>query len=139
MRSMWFPLTEERVLKLFARCYNRCDFEPIIARLSRQAAYESWNNFYHYRGRERVAQVLRERAAKLRATQPNEKAYMGFIMVKREMLGTHPEHCVCIAEGDDPSRVTGLVRIRFTPLHIQRIDIVAATTHTYTRGDYAGT
>ena len=138
MRLMWFPLTEEKVLKLFARCYNRSDFEPIIARLSRKAAYESWNNFYHYRGRESVTRVLRERAVRLQATAPKERAYMGFMMVKRDMIGTHPEHCVCICEGDDPNRVTGLVRIRFTPLRIQRIDIVAAATHPYTRGDYAG-
>lgn len=136
----WFPLTEERVLRLFARCYNRCDFEPIIARLSRKAAYESWNNFYHYKGRDKVARVLRERAAKLAATEVHERAYWGFMTVPRKMLDAKQlVHCVCIAEGGDPNRVTGLVRIRFTPLHIRRIDIVSAATHPYTRGDDAGT
>lgn len=137
---IWFLLTEERVLKLFAQCVNRCDFEPIIARLGRKAAYESWNNFYHYRGRDKVTQVLRERAAKLKATEPRERAYLGFMTVQRSFVDIkHLIHCVCISEGGDPNHVTGLVRIRYTPLHILRIDIVRATAYPYTRGEDAGT
>lgn len=133
------PLTEEKVLKLFAQCFNRADFEPVIARLSRKAAYESWNNFYHYRGRESVTKVLRERSEKLQVSQLGERAYLGFMSVQRSFADTkHLVHCVCLSEGD-PNNVTGLVRIRFTPLHIQRIDIIQAATHHYTRGDDAGT
>jgi hypothetical protein len=130
-------LTEEKALKLFARLYNKCDFSGIVRHLHPKATYESWDNFYKYTGRSSVAGVLGAKACSLREINPRNKAYIGFTMVKHDIIGTRCEPCLVLTR-DDPRQVIGVVRIKCSWRRIRRIRIYDGKGMTYTRGDYAG-
>jgi hypothetical protein len=130
-------LTEEKALRIFARCYNRGDFADIAARLHKKASYEAYNRFYVSTGEESVARLLTDKAAELRALPKPNRAYYGFMMVKHDVIGTRCESCLVLTR-DDTREVEGVVRIKCTPLRIRGIRILDPASCKYTRGDYAG-
>jgi hypothetical protein len=129
-------MTEEKALKLYARCYNSGDFSGLTALLHKKAAYEAHNRFYRTEGRDNVARLLGEKAAELRAIPQPNRAYYGFIMVKHDLIGLRAESCLVLTKAD-PWLVEGVVRIKCTPLHIKEIRILDPEKCKYTRGDYA--
>lgn len=130
-------MTEEKALKIFARCYNACDFEDVVRRLHKKASFEAFNRFYRNVGRDGVERFLAEKAAELRALPKPNRAHYGFMLIQRgfsPML--RPESCAVLTQ-DDPWKVEGVVRIKCTPLHIKDIRVFDPAKCQYTRGDYA--
>jgi hypothetical protein len=130
-------LTEERALKIFARCYNKGDFADIARRLHKKASFEAFYRFYRNEGRENVQGILTEKAAELRALPVANRAYYGFMMVKHDVIGLRAESCLVLTK-DDPWQVEGVVRIKCTALHIKDIRILDPDACKFTRGDFAG-
>jgi hypothetical protein len=130
-------MTEDKALKLFASCYNACDFSGISRLLHKKAGFEAFYRFYRNDGRDSVARLLQEKAAELRALPLPNKAYFGFMMVKHDVIGLRAESCLVLTK-NDPWQVEGVVRIKCTPLHIKDIKILDPVSCKYTRGDYAG-
>ena len=128
-------MTEERALKLFARCFNSGDFTKLIRRLHKKAVFEAYDRFYKYTGAEKVAAVLLQRAASLNSAPQRSRAYNGYVQVRYELIGLRMESCLVLT-GSDPRDVQGLVRIKCTPLHIKAITVLDPKLHTYTRADY---
>ena len=129
-------MTEEKALKLFARCYNACDFAAVVRRLHGHASFEAYKRFYRSDGRESVARLLAEKAAELRALPLPNRAYLGFMMVKRDIIGTRCESCVVLTRSD-PQQVEGIVRIKCTPLRVKDIRVLDPAKCQYTRCGYA--
>jgi hypothetical protein len=130
-------MTEEKALKLFARCYNAGDFSDIYHYLHKKASFEAFYRFYRNDGRESVARLLQEKSTELRALPQPNCAYYGFMMVKHDVIGLRAESCLVLTKSD-PRQAEGVVRIKCTPLHIKDIRILDPTGCNYTRGDYAG-
>lgn len=130
-------MTEEKALRLFARCYNACDFTVFARRLHKNAGFEAYNRFYRNEGRESVARLLREKAAELRALPAPNRAYYGFVTVRRDLGGTKVENCVVLTK-NDPWQAEGIVRIKCSLLHIKDVRILNPAECQYTRADYAG-
>lgn len=130
-------MTEEKALKIFARCYNRGDFAGVARLLHKKADYEAYNRFYVSAGRESVARLLGEKGAELRAKPKPWRAYLGFMMVKHDVIGTRCESCLVLTR-EDPREAEGIVRISCTMFRIRSIRILDPAKSQYTRGDYAG-
>jgi hypothetical protein len=130
-------MTEEKALKLFARCYNACDFTAVAGLLHGKASYEAYNRFYRNDGRESVARFLAGKAAGLRALPEPNRAYSGFMMVRHGIIGTKCEPCVVLTRGD-PLQAEGIVRIKCTPLRVKDIRVLDPGKCNYTRCGYAG-
>ena len=128
-------MTEERALKLFARCYNSGDFSKLIRRLHKRVTFEAYDRFYKYSGAEKVAAILAQRAASLNSMPQRNRAYSGYVQVRYEIIGVRMESCLVLT-GSDPRDVHGLVRIKCTPLHIKAINILEPKLHNYTRAEY---
>lgn len=128
-------MTEEKALKIFARCYNRGDFTDVARLLHKSATYEAYNRFYVNTGAESVSRLLSEKAAELRAWPKPNRAYWGYMMVKHDLIGVRCESCLVLTR-DDPREVEGVVRIKCSPLHIRNIRILDPSACKYTRGDY---
>jgi hypothetical protein len=130
-------MTEEKALRLFARCYNACDFAPLVRRLGKKATYTAYNRFYVSSGREAVARLLGEKAEELRALPQKNRAYHGFVIVQRDIIGRRADPCLVLTK-HEPWQTLGVVRIKCTPLHIKDIRILDPAECRATRGDYAG-
>ena len=128
-------MTEEQALKLFARCYNRCDFSPIVRYIHKKASYESWDHFYKYTGRGSVAGALAEKANMIKEKNPPNRAYMGFVMVRHDIIGLRCEPCVLLTR-NDPRQVIGVMRIKCTPFRMKHFRVWDGKGMTITRGDY---
>jgi hypothetical protein len=132
----WF-MNEDKALRIFARCYNACDFTGVKCRLHKKATFEAYNRFYRSAGREIVSRTLDEKASELRAKPAPNRAYLGFMMVRHDIGGVRAESCVVLTRAD-PRQAEGIVRIKCTPLHIKDIVAYDPAKCEYTRGDYAG-
>jgi hypothetical protein len=130
-------MSEEKALKIFARCYNERNFAPLVRRLHRKASYGAYNRIYVSRGRPAVSRALAEKAAALQAQPRPSRAYMGFLIKPRDVGGIKAEYCVVLTR-DDPRQAEGVVRIRCTPLHIKDIWVYDPAQCQYTRGSYIG-
>lgn len=130
-------MNEEKALRLFGQCYNSGDFAPLIRKLGRKAFYEAHNRLYLCSGRERVAALLNEKAAELKALPEPNRAYKGFLIVKRELIGSKPDHCVVLT-GADTRNVLGVVRIKCGWLSVKSIKVLDPAACEYTRADYLG-
>jgi hypothetical protein len=77
------------------------------------------------------------KAEKLAQANPRERAYLGFVMVKHDLIGTRCEPCVLLTD-DGARQVNGVVRIHCTLRCIQDISVSRNEGMQITRGDYAG-
>ncbi len=129
-------MSEDKALELFAHCYNRGDFAPVIRRLSKKCTLEWHDFFYKQEGRARVGEVLRWRAGLLNDLPRRNRAHVGYEMVKHDVFGMQLRPCLVLTDADD-DRVLGIVSIRPSLLGIRNINVGNPEYHTYTRVRYA--
>ncbi len=134
---MGWLMNEEKALKLFAACYNARDFSKLLSRLHRKATYTAYNRFYVSSLKEGVSRLLMEKAEELRAVEPPNRAYHGFVETPRSLTGTRVDPCLVLTR-HLPWQELGIVRIKCTLLHIKDIRILDPATHAHTRADLAG-
>lgn len=127
-------MTEERALRLFAACYRRQSFTPMLRWLHKKASYTAFNRFYVSSGKDGVARLLGEKETELQALPRPNRAFRGFMMVKHDLIGNRAESCAVLTRAD-PWQTEGIVRIKCTPLHIKDIRVLNPADCQYTRGE----
>lgn len=110
---------EHQVASVFARCWNRLNFDELEKYLSNEVIYESQEVLKALSGKSEVLDYLRGKAETIRKSGPDHRVFAE--LAKMIRIYVH-RPCVLLAQGN-PSDKTVLVLFETAEARIKRIDL----------------